>query len=128
MGAVEALLLLSGKFRFIPFAFCIADLYIGFAENLPRRQEPASEDEEHRMSWMLVGMVCGLTLSSKPPFETCFLSPSLHQAVRLGCAPKINRIHGGCFMLTSYSFLSFGQIYARLRSEDTAPCYSRLGG
>ncbi len=27
-----------GKYRFIPFAFCIADLYIGFAENLPRRR------------------------------------------------------------------------------------------
>ncbi|PAV15145.1 specific RNA polymerase II transcription factor [Pyrrhoderma noxium] len=35
-GAMEALLLLS--------------------ENLPRRPEPVSEDEEHRMSWMLVGM------------------------------------------------------------------------
>ncbi|KAH8107514.1 hypothetical protein DFH11DRAFT_1732247 [Phellopilus nigrolimitatus] len=36
VGAVEALLLLS--------------------ENLPRRPEPATEDEEHRMGWMLVGM------------------------------------------------------------------------
>ena len=25
-------------------------------ENLPRRQEAATEDEEHRMGWMLVGM------------------------------------------------------------------------
>lgn len=36
VGTVEALLLLS--------------------ENLPRRREPATEDEEHRMAWMLVGM------------------------------------------------------------------------
>lgn len=36
VGTVEALLLLS--------------------ENLPRRTEPATEDEEHRMAWMLVGM------------------------------------------------------------------------
>lgn len=36
VGTVEAMLLLS--------------------ENLPRRTEPATEDEEHRMAWMLVGM------------------------------------------------------------------------
>ncbi|KAL5480780.1 hypothetical protein ACEPAI_9720 [Sanghuangporus weigelae] len=36
VGAVEALLLLS--------------------ENLPRRTEAATEDDEHRMAWMLVGM------------------------------------------------------------------------
>ena len=29
-------------------------------ENLPRRSEPATEDEEHRMSWMLVGMAVRL--------------------------------------------------------------------
>ncbi|KAI5118828.1 hypothetical protein M0805_009406 [Coniferiporia weirii] len=36
VGTVEAMLLLS--------------------ENLPRRPQPATEDEEHRMAWMLVGM------------------------------------------------------------------------
>lgn len=30
------------------------------SENLPRRSEPATEDEEHRMSWMLVGMAVRL--------------------------------------------------------------------
>lgn len=35
-------------------------MYSSQLENLPRRSEPATEDEEHRMSWMLVGMAVRL--------------------------------------------------------------------
>ncbi|KLO12871.1 hypothetical protein SCHPADRAFT_928922 [Schizopora paradoxa] len=71
VGAVEALLLLS--------------------ENLPRRQEPASEDEEHRMSWMLVGMASKLASSSKPPLRTCSFLFSFRRQYMLGLDQKTLR-------------------------------------
>ena len=59
LGAVEALLLLSGKYQTPPSTSTTSALtYLAIAkENLPRRGTPVNEDEEHRMAWMLVGMV-----------------------------------------------------------------------
>jgi hypothetical protein len=52
VGAVEALLLLSG----MSLSSSYRPVLIVTQENLPRRHDAASEDEEHRMGWMLVGM------------------------------------------------------------------------